>query len=371
MLYSNLILLHRPHVDETVVIKNAKKKPSYSVCAYAAILITDIANKLDFEDLYYHSKCPILAYALIMAIHIHILNATKPNPQKYNASINYQICISILSRLPQAQDKSSMLFDAIEALKRQADNDFLSAKQREEHIRIEQKVQLQKMQPHPNIIASQIIFSGRGQNVTCETPSSGQLKTGKQASFTVKGHSTQTVKSSSAKRKRKRPPPSSDSTQEQSTNEQQAALGVPKTVDVYTPQTALVQQKNWVAKDHLQQEQHYLQLYFNTTSSGGPLHFSQRFQIPQGNDETLLFMSQQLFSQSHNVQSMNYYSNQLFDDINAYQNSFNSNLGGASQENQMRFNSFPPPQQPNTELPNGSGYYRVEHHRNINGVSIT
>ncbi|KAI7906404.1 uncharacterized protein BX663DRAFT_483150 [Cokeromyces recurvatus] len=125
-LYINLILLHRPYVDDTLSIRNTSSRPSYEICSYAAIIITDTASKLDYKELMYHSKSPLIAYSLIMALRIHILNASTSNSEKYNANKNFQLCFTILSKLPQTQDTDSMLYDTLCDLQNQYNNRFLS-----------------------------------------------------------------------------------------------------------------------------------------------------------------------------------------------------------------------------------------------------
>ncbi|KAI8992015.1 hypothetical protein BDF20DRAFT_812687, partial [Mycotypha africana] len=115
-LYTNLILLHRPYVSDILSKRNTNNRPSYDICSYAAIIITDLASKLDTSDLSYHSTLPILAYALIMAVRIHIMNASSSNPEKFNAKRNFDLSICILSKLPQSRDTTSMLYDSIQAL---------------------------------------------------------------------------------------------------------------------------------------------------------------------------------------------------------------------------------------------------------------
>lgn len=158
-LYTNLILLHRPYVNDTLSVRNASNRPSYDICSYAAIIITDTASKLDPEDLIYHARSPIIAYALIMALRIHIMNATGSNPDKYNAIKNFNVSLTTLNKLPQSQDRTTMLHDAIVDLEHQFLNRFSIAQEREDDIRIQQHLQQQLRRNQPVVTAAQVVFS--------------------------------------------------------------------------------------------------------------------------------------------------------------------------------------------------------------------
>lgn len=157
-LYTDLILLHRPYVNDVLMVKNASNRPSFDICSFAAIMITDMASKLEITDLIYHSKSPMMAYALVMASRIHIYNATQPNPGKYNASKNFYICLSTLERLPQSKDKSSMLHDAFIDLELQYNNRFALLQETEEELRM-QRLQMESNITKPVITAAQIVFA--------------------------------------------------------------------------------------------------------------------------------------------------------------------------------------------------------------------
>lgn len=133
-LYTNLILLHRPYVNDFVQSRNSTR-PSYDICAFAAIIITDIVRKLDTNELIYHSKSPITAYALVMALRIHIMNAsTNSSLDKFNSERNYTQCLEVLDKLPQCQIRNSLLYTALTDLRGQFNNRFALAQEREREI---------------------------------------------------------------------------------------------------------------------------------------------------------------------------------------------------------------------------------------------
>lgn len=135
-LYTNLILLHRPYVNDFVQSRNSTR-PSYDICTFAAIIITDLATKLEASELIYHSKSPITAYALIMALRIHIMNAsTNPNNDKFNSEKNFAQSVHTLEKLPQCQISSSLLYTALDDLREQYNNRFILSQEREEEIRL-------------------------------------------------------------------------------------------------------------------------------------------------------------------------------------------------------------------------------------------
>ncbi|OBZ90001.1 Nitrogen assimilation transcription factor nirA [Choanephora cucurbitarum] len=158
-LYANLILLHRPYVNDVLTTRNTSNRPSYDICSYAAIIITDLASKLDPAELVYHSKSPLMAYALVMALRIHIMNATNANPEKYNAQKNFNLCLATLNRLPQAKDTSSMLYEALVDLVEQYNDRFLLAQEREDDIKLQQQLHQQMNLRQPVITAAQVVFS--------------------------------------------------------------------------------------------------------------------------------------------------------------------------------------------------------------------
>lgn len=110
----NLILLHRPYINDTVKSNN---RPSYDIFSYAAILITDAAYRLDTNELiHYHAKSPIIAYALITALRVHIINASTPNwADKFNADKNYNNSVETICKLPQLT-QYSLLNDSLQDL---------------------------------------------------------------------------------------------------------------------------------------------------------------------------------------------------------------------------------------------------------------
>lgn len=135
-LYTNLILLHRPYVNDPVVARNPSR-PSYDICTFAAIIITDAAYRLEPKELIYHSKSPMIAYALVMALRIHIMNTTtSPTGDKLSSDKNYYRSISTLEKLPQCRNISSLLHDALVDLKDQYDNRFVLAQERVDEMRV-------------------------------------------------------------------------------------------------------------------------------------------------------------------------------------------------------------------------------------------
>lgn len=144
-LYTNLILLHRPYVNDSIPARNSVR-PSYDICTFAAILVTDIASNLEHSELVYHSKSPMIAYALVMALRVHIMNAyTNPSVDKFNAEKNFTKSIATLNKLPQSQNRSSLLYEALADLKEQYNNRFTLSQEKEEEIRSRQQ-QLQQQQ---------------------------------------------------------------------------------------------------------------------------------------------------------------------------------------------------------------------------------
>lgn len=133
--YTNLILLHRPYVNDVVNTRSCTR-PSYEICSYAAIIITDIASQLDTNDLVYHSKSPMIAYALVMAMRVHIMNATgNSNHDKLEPDQNYERSAATLKKLPQYRNKHSLLYNALADLENQYENRFILAKEQEDEER--------------------------------------------------------------------------------------------------------------------------------------------------------------------------------------------------------------------------------------------
>ncbi|KAI8090483.1 hypothetical protein BDF21DRAFT_190960 [Thamnidium elegans] len=117
--YTNLILLHRPYVNDVVTSRTCTR-PSYDICSYAAIIVTDAASGLNSDDLLYHSKSPMIAYALVMAMRVHIMNASHTSSaDKFSSDQNYQRGLATLKKLPQYLNQSSLLFNAVTDLTEQ------------------------------------------------------------------------------------------------------------------------------------------------------------------------------------------------------------------------------------------------------------
>lgn len=118
----NLILLHRPYIHDTV--RSNHSRPSYDICSYAAIIITDHVYRLNYTELiHYHAKSPIIVYALVIALRVHIMDAATPNlAEKFNADKNYVYCVETIYKLPQCITNSSILNDSIQDLHEQYQN---------------------------------------------------------------------------------------------------------------------------------------------------------------------------------------------------------------------------------------------------------
>ncbi|KAI9473493.1 MAG: fungal-specific transcription factor domain-containing protein [Benjaminiella poitrasii] len=152
-LYINLILLHRPYVNDALSVRNTSSRPSYDICSYAAIIITDSVSKLDYNELIYHSQLPLIAYSLVISLRVHIMNAANSNPDKYNANRNFHLGLSTLSKLPQTQHANSMLHDTLIDLQKQYNNRFALLDNAEDS-------KVQKLQIQQNIItADQLVFN--------------------------------------------------------------------------------------------------------------------------------------------------------------------------------------------------------------------
>lgn len=176
-LYTNLILLHRPYVNDSVVARNPSR-PSYDICTFAAIIITDSAYRLESNELIYHSKSPMIAYALVMALRIHIMNATtSPNSDKLSSDKNYYRSISTLEKLPQCRSPSSLLYDAIVDLKEQYDNRFVLAQEREDEMRVTQNQIEQNILATPLGPLSGANSLGKRKENSCAVPSEGNNDT--------------------------------------------------------------------------------------------------------------------------------------------------------------------------------------------------
>ncbi|KAI9255326.1 fungal-specific transcription factor domain-containing protein [Sporodiniella umbellata] len=118
----NLMLLHRPYIYD--IVRGNHSRPSYDIYSYAAIIVTDRVYRLDNNELfYYHAKSPIIVYALVIALSVHIMNAATPSlAEKFNADKNYNYCIETLYRLPQCVANSSIVSNSVQELQEQYQN---------------------------------------------------------------------------------------------------------------------------------------------------------------------------------------------------------------------------------------------------------
>lgn len=214
-LYTNLILLHRPYVNDFVQSRNSTR-PSYDICAFAAIIITDIVSKLDTNELIYHSKSPITAYALIMALRIHIMNAsTNSSVDKFNSEKNYNQCIEVLDKLPQCQIRNSLLYTALTDLRGQYNNRFVLAQEREREIQsqlVESQTEQLTMTKAEAILGPCSIESKRKERPNSNNDSNVQSSSESSTSNTINGFSVrqyQPPSQSGGKRKKEKPADSS------------------------------------------------------------------------------------------------------------------------------------------------------------------
>ncbi|KAI9273933.1 fungal-specific transcription factor domain-containing protein [Helicostylum pulchrum] len=135
--YTNLILLHRPYVNDVVPSRTCTR-PSYDICSYAAIIITDNACGLNDDDLIYHSKSPMVAYALVMAMRVHIMNASHTSSaDKFSSEQNYQRGLATLKKLPQYLNQCSLLFNALTDLTEQYNGRLTLVREPEDEERTE------------------------------------------------------------------------------------------------------------------------------------------------------------------------------------------------------------------------------------------
>ncbi|KAI8334019.1 fungal-specific transcription factor domain-containing protein [Chlamydoabsidia padenii] len=140
-LYTLLILLHRPYIQEHSAAKssngssnnstnnsytgnNNTSRPSLDICSHTAMIITQLTADISTDTLVYLSKTsPMVTYAMIMALRIHLLNASaSAHDQKSGAfgEINFEHTLELLRTIPTTTTKSgTMLSESIDSLENQ------------------------------------------------------------------------------------------------------------------------------------------------------------------------------------------------------------------------------------------------------------
>jgi hypothetical protein len=161
---TDLILLHRPYIDDT----NDRSHPSLDICSYAAVLIIFRTYELGEASISYHANLPMLSYSLIIALRIMIMNAANnTNCSKYNSSKVCELGLHILAKLPQTQSSESILFDALDDLRKHFYNREAPPVYEDEVVYIAQRVPTQ-LRP-----ADRVIFGGPDPQIPEPGPSNG------------------------------------------------------------------------------------------------------------------------------------------------------------------------------------------------------
>lgn len=141
-LYALLILLHRPYITETsakssnssssssststTTSNSNASRPSLDICSHTAILITHLISDISADSLIHLSRTsPIVSYATVLALRIHLLNASaSTHDQKLGAfgEINFEHTLDILRTIPVAVPmlgRGTMLSESIDTLESQ------------------------------------------------------------------------------------------------------------------------------------------------------------------------------------------------------------------------------------------------------------
>ncbi|KAI8084808.1 fungal-specific transcription factor domain-containing protein [Halteromyces radiatus] len=125
-LYSLLILLHRPYIQEHLPKMASSSgntsKPSLDICSHTAMIITHLLSDIPKDDLIYLSKLsPFITYALILALRIHLINASASHDQKLVAfgEISFEQTLDQLRTIPLATGSDTMLTEPIDYLETQ------------------------------------------------------------------------------------------------------------------------------------------------------------------------------------------------------------------------------------------------------------
>ncbi|KAI8890373.1 hypothetical protein K501DRAFT_328385 [Backusella circina FSU 941] len=165
---TDLILLHRPYIDDIV---SDRSHPSLDICSHAATAIIYHSYKLGEAGILYHAILPMLAYSLVIALRIQIMNAANTsNSIKYNSNKVCELGLDILAKLPQTKSEESILSDALEDLRNHFHNRQAPPVFEDEVVYIAQRVPTQ-YKP-----ADQIIFGGSSP---ASSPGSGVSNNGK------------------------------------------------------------------------------------------------------------------------------------------------------------------------------------------------
>ncbi|KAI8388892.1 uncharacterized protein BYT42DRAFT_251252 [Radiomyces spectabilis] len=115
-LHGLLILLHSPFMNHELAQKSVSSSTSLEICYYSATIITDIAERLIRDDVFFFSRSCINIYATIKALQIHSMGAGHLKDQKFTvfSQLNFEKTIAMLRKLPQ-HCHGTMLTDVVEA----------------------------------------------------------------------------------------------------------------------------------------------------------------------------------------------------------------------------------------------------------------
>jgi hypothetical protein len=108
---------------------------------------------MDPQELIYHSKSPMTVYSLVMALRVHLMNAASANPDKSSADKSCTHGFETLRKLPQCQNNSSMLYDALIDLEEMFNNRQATSIDREDD-NMHQRIQQQHV-----VTAAEVIFA--------------------------------------------------------------------------------------------------------------------------------------------------------------------------------------------------------------------
>jgi hypothetical protein len=162
---TDLILLHRPYINDTI---SDRSHPSLDICSYAATLIIFRTYELSEAAISYHANLPMLSYSLIIALRIMIMNAAhSTNCLKYNSSKVCELGLQTLAKLPQTKSSESILSDALDDLRKHFYNREAPPVYEDEVVYIAQRVPTQ-LRP-----ADKFIFGGPDPQSPEPGPSNG------------------------------------------------------------------------------------------------------------------------------------------------------------------------------------------------------
>ncbi|CAO3587270.1 unnamed protein product [Absidia cylindrospora] len=126
-LYTLLILLHCPYIHEHAIkaangSSSNPPRPSLDICSHTAMIITQLISDMSMETLNYLSKAsPMVTYALMLALRIHLINASVTNDQKLGAfgEINFEHTLELLRKIPVVEVTGTMLNGSVDSLESQ------------------------------------------------------------------------------------------------------------------------------------------------------------------------------------------------------------------------------------------------------------